>query len=297
MMNAIQTFDFKQGASAQLFRRPSLLNSRQTNWDGIYIEYNYQTEVDTGEHCLASHTMTLKLDAPMQGERWLDDQFQKESRWHGTSMLLPANVPHRYVTKQAGEFILLALEPQVLNTVAQSWIDSARIQLIPQFGTQDDPLIFGIGQALKAELESDCLGGRLYVESLTTTLAMHLLHKYSTCVPATPTCSDGLPQHQLRRAIAYIHAHLDTNLSIADIAAELGMSPYHFQRLFKRSMGITPYQYVIQQRIEQAKRLLKHKEIAIAEIALKCGFKNQGHLSDIFRKFLKTTPKTYRNSL
>lgn len=292
------TFDFRrEETSAKLFRRPSLLNSRQADWDGIYIEYNCQAEVDTGEHCLASHTMTLKLDAPIQGERWLDGHFQKEARWHGTSMLLPANVPHRYATKYAGEFLLLALDPQIFSTIAQGWIEEAHIQLIPHFGTQEDPLIFGIGQALKVELESGCLGGRLYTESLITTLAVHLLHKYSTFVPAAPTCSDGLPQHKLQRAIAYIHEHLNTNISIADIAAELGISSYYFQRLFKRSIGITPYQYVIQQRIEHAKSLLKYKELGIAEIALKCGFKNQAHLTDTFRKCLKTTPKVYRDSL
>jgi AraC family transcriptional regulator len=293
-----RTIDFKhKGASAQLFRRPSVLNSHQADWNGIYVEYNCQAEVDTGEHCLANHTMTLKLDSPIQGERWLDGRFHNEERWSGTSSLLPAGVQHRYVTKRAGEFLLLALEPQFLNTIAQDWIDSARIQLIPCFGTQEDPLIFGIGQALKTELASGCLGGRLYADSLTTTLAVHLLHKYSTFAPATPTCSNGLPPRKLQRAIAYIREHLDTNLSIADIAAQLGMSSYYFQRLFKRSMGITPYQYVIQQRIEQAKGLLKHKELAIADIAFRCGFKNQGHLTDTFRKCLRTTPKAYRDSL
>jgi AraC family transcriptional regulator len=60
-------------------------------------------------------------------------------------------------------------------------------------------------------------------------------------------------------------------------------------------MGIAPYQYLIQQRVERAKRLLKQREMLISEIALDCGFANQTHLTKVFRQITGITPKVYRN--
>jgi AraC family transcriptional regulator len=60
-------------------------------------------------------------------------------------------------------------------------------------------------------------------------------------------------------------------------------------------VGIAPYKYVLQQRVERAKQLLKDEERAIVDIALECGFANQTHLNKHFRKFTGMTPKGYRN--
>jgi AraC family transcriptional regulator len=79
------------------------------------------------------------------------------------------------------------------------------------------------------------------------------------------------------------------------IAQHLNMSVYYFCDLFKQSVGIAPYKYVLQQRVERAKLLLKDEERAIVDIALECGFANQTHLNKHFRKFTGMTPKDYRN--
>ncbi|WP_256478965.1 helix-turn-helix transcriptional regulator [Chroococcidiopsis sp. CCMEE 29] len=84
-------------------------------------------------------------------------------------------------------------------------------------------------------------------------------------------------------------------MKLAHLAKLVGMSQYYFCHLFKRSMGVTPYQYVLQQRIERSKQLLKQNELSIAEIALMCGFKNQSHLTTFFRKLTGITPKVFRS--
>ena len=75
------------------------------------------------------------------------------------------------------------------------------------------------------------------------------------------------------------------------------MSPYYFMRMFKRSMHITARQYVIQQRIDRAKELLRSPELEIAEVAYQCGFTNQSHLTNVFRRSTQTTPNAYRRDL
>ncbi len=79
------------------------------------------------------------------------------------------------------------------------------------------------------------------------------------------------------------------------MATQLGMSQYYFCRLFRQSMGLPPYRYVIQQRIERAKQLLRsERQRAIADIALDCGFSSQSHLARHFRQMTGVTPKAYR---
>ena len=76
----------------------------------------------------------------------------------------------------------------------------------------------------------------------------------------------------------------------------LGISKFHFSRLFKRSTGVSPHQYVMLQRIELAKQLLKKADISIADVALDSGFNSQSHLGKYFRTFTGMTPKAYRKN-
>ncbi|MGC1394377.1 MAG: AraC family transcriptional regulator [Coleofasciculaceae cyanobacterium] len=86
----------------------------------------------------------------------------------------------------------------------------------------------------------------------------------------------------------------DNELSLETIASELNLSHYYFCSLFKQSIGISPWQYVIKQRVERAKQLLKNSEVAISEVALACGFANQSHLNKHFRKLTGIAPNCYR---
>lgn len=106
-----------------------------------------------------------------------------------------------------------------------------------------------------------------------------------------------LSPEQLKQALGYIQEHLSEDISLEAIANDLEMSRYHFSRLFKQSMGVSPYHYVLQQRVERAKQLLKQKELPITDIALESGFANQTHLNKHFRKLVGMTPTTYRASL
>lgn len=74
------------------------------------------------------------------------------------------------------------------------------------------------------------------------------------------------------------------------------MSKYYSLRLFKQSMGVTPHQYLIQQRMEKAKQLLKQEKVSIVEVAAQCGFSNQSHFARVFNKNTDLTPRAYRKN-
>ncbi|MBD2465228.1 helix-turn-helix transcriptional regulator [Oscillatoria sp. FACHB-1407] len=106
---------------------------------------------------------------------------------------------------------------------------------------------------------------------------------------------DGLPLYKLQRVIDYMHQHLHQEIQLADLAKVAKMSQFYFCHLFKQSMGTSPYQFLIQQRVERAKQLLQDEEMTISEIALECGFSNQSHFTRRFRQLTGITPKVYRN--
>lgn len=107
--------------------------------------------------------------------------------------------------------------------------------------------------------------------------------------------TSGLPAYKLQQVIEYIHQHLHQEIQLADLADVAKMSQFYFCRLFKQSIGTSPYQYLIQQRVERAKHLLQYEEMTISEIALECGFSNQSHFTNRFQQVTGVTPKVYRN--
>lgn len=113
---------------------------------------------------------------------------------------------------------------------------------------------------LLTELQQGNGSSRLYIESLTNVLAVHLIRQYTTAQPQHPVYEGGLPQRQLAQVLDYMHDHLEQDIKLADLAALLNMRQFHFSHLFKQAIGITPYQYLLQQRIERAKQLLKESD-------------------------------------
>ena len=103
-----------------------------------------------------------------------------------------------------------------------------------------------------------------------------------------------LTHAQLKPAIDYVHTHLHEDLSLVQIAKVINISPTYFASLFKCTMGISPHQYVIKQRVYGAKLLLLTTDLPIADIAFQVGFSSQSHLNQQFKRFTGMTPKQVR---
>jgi AraC family transcriptional regulator len=187
--------------------------------------------------------------------------------------------------------MVLAIEPALLFQFGQGWVNCERLELIPHFMTEQDALIQGIFSALRDELESDKIAGYLLIDSLKTALAIHLLRNYCTTPPKLSSYADGLSKSALQQVTEYINEHLHQDVKLIELAALAQMSPYHFLRLFKQSMGVTPHQYILQRRIEKAKCLLQHGELSIAEVAASVGFCDQSHFTRYFKRIVGVTPK------
>ena len=214
----------------------------------------------------------------------------------GSFFLLPARTSTFFAWNKTDESVIFTLEQTALQQIAieNDCLNPSRVEFLP-IVYERDPQIEFFAKSFKEEMHNKALGGRLYRESLANLFTIHLLRHYCAFEPKFKQQQGGLNRDRLRTAIDYIQAHLDEKLTLDAIAQQLNISQYHFCDLFKQSMKIAPYQYVMQQRIERAKQLLrKHREMAIVDIALRCGFANQTHFYKHFRKYTGMTPKTYQ---
>ncbi|MCA1995365.1 MAG: AraC family transcriptional regulator [Coleofasciculus sp. S288] len=295
----ISVIDYrKANAANSLLPKPSLLSS--SGWSNIHLEVYQQPKFDIAEHQHTMHVIAYGLPClpgeqrlSSSGERWLDGKLRRETRNNGDIAIIPADISHRCNWNTSVQFMVLAVEPLLLKRVGQDWVNPDRIELVPQFMTEQDALMQGIFLTLRDEIELGGIGSHLLVDSLETALAIHLLRNYCTTSPKLSTYSDGLSQAKLALVTDYIHEHLHQDLKLSEIAAIAQMSPYHFLRLFKQSMGITPHQYILQRRIHQAKYLLQHSELNIADIAIGVGFSGQSHLTRYFKRMVGMTPKQF----
>lgn len=210
----------------------------------------------------------------------------------GDISITPAKVPFFARWDRDDHYLQIRIASSFIQNVARETI-CEQVELRCEFRTRD-PQIEAIAMLLFAELKQENLGGRLYIESLANFLAVHLLRQYSALKPRLSVYEGGLRERQLSQVLEYINEHLNQDIKLADLAKLLGMSQFHFSHLFKRSIGTAPYQYLLQQRIERAKQLLRQTDQSIMEIAFLCGFNSHSHLSKQFRQLTGMTPTAYR---
>ena len=269
-----------------------LLSSQNAGWNGIVVEHHYQPAQETPEQYLIQHNISIYLGRIARYERLVNGRFVNDRLLYGDILM---NGYQKMRWHNPGEYLLLHLEPSLVAQAAADLIDRDSVEIVQQYKTRD-PLIQQIGVALKSELELNGLGSRVYADSLFNALCVHLVRHYSTSGQKVLADSASLPKDKLRCAIEYINESLEKDLTLSEIAASVGMSPYHFAREFKQATGLPPHQYIIKRRIAQAKSLLAQTDLAIAEIAYRVGFASQSHFTTLFGKHTGTTPKVYRDS-
>ena len=278
---------------------PSLpiLSSQKAPWNGIQIGYYQHPDAfETPEHCFLQHYITIHLNhATVVKEQVLNGRLRCDRFRDGDICITPATTPVSVRLQDSSELICLNLDPAFITRITAEIADGDRIEVVPQFKL-NDPLIYQIGVALKAKLESKGVWDRLYIESMATAISAHIVQYYSTQKPKIQSDSNGLPQARLRQVTDYINTHSAQNLSLMELAETVQMSPYYFSRLFKQSTGLTPHQYLINYRIGQVKQLLNTTNLSIANIAAQVGFVDQSHLARHFKRQVGTSPSQFRIS-
>ena len=158
----------------------------------------------------------------------------------------------------------------------------------------EDPTVVRVARSLA---EQAGLGApNLYAEAGARLLAAHLVLTMNRSADEGKQRSAGtdLTDQRFRRVLDYTEHHFAEDISLQTLAREAGISLFHFTRLFKAKLGVTPHRYVVRLRMQHAQTLLRCTDMPVAEVALQSGYAHLGHFAAAFKREAGTLPGIYR---
>ena len=159
-----------------------------------------------------------------------------------------------------------------------------------------DPVLRGMADALLPLFRTPDLASRLLVDHLMLTVGHHVTSHYGGMRPSAQRASGGLTPIQERRAKELLRDSISGDLLLSDLARECGLSLTSFSRAFRKTVGTPPHRWIIQQRIELAKAMLRGGSKSLADIALECGFSDQSHFTRFFTAAVGASPGFWRQT-
>lgn len=239
------------------------------------------------------HVLCLHLGGPVPVSYRAGKAERQGVRLHGQFCVVPGGSSTRWTLSRPATSLLLRLAPAHLRATADDMGRGARaFDLAPAIHVRD-PQIERIGWMMQAEDHDAHPGGRLFADSLASALAVRLVALQS---PSRIALARALPAWRLRHVIDYIDAHLDQDLTLAELAAVAGFSPSHFKALFRQATGTPVHRFVLERRVERARLHLLEGRLGITEVALETGFAHPSHMARWMRRLLGLSPSQVRAS-
>jgi AraC family transcriptional regulator len=196
----------------------------------------------------------------------------------------------------AAKFAVVVLRNEALQQVLHDTRQNIGAELEAHDVIQDLTLR-RLMKILLREKRDGFQSGSFFLDGVATALASYLLRHYFGAPPGEKNSTGGIAPSILRRCIEFMDAHLEDDLRLSELAREAGMSASHFIRSFRQSTGKTPYQFLLDRRVERAQYLMRDHRSSLTEVALASGFADQHHLARVFRRITRVTPSSYRRSL
>ena len=283
-----------EGTSQKVLPEPPLLASHPKNWPSIHAELHRQPPHHTPVHTTSSTILCVHTGDTIEEEWWFNGKYYAKDVSYNQITLYPAYLERSIRWKAQKSFLLLCLQENFVEEIVGGDSGFQMPCLVPQLGI-NDPFVRELGQLFRQQLERVDEEQPLYIESLSLALGVYLTQHYSESSFSIQVHAGGLSASQVQHVHDYIDSHLGDSIRLNDLAQLLGMSAFHFSRQFKEATRMAPYQYVMRTRLKRAKELLRSQpKLNISDIAFRCGFSNQSHFANHFRKAEGVTPKRYR---
>jgi AraC family transcriptional regulator len=158
-----------------------------------------------------------------------------------------------------------------------------------------DPYLHRMARTLRSGFRRGIPPPESYLETLAGPLTEHLLRHYARRTRQRE--SGGLSEARLVRVCAFVEAHIFEPVSLAALAEVANLRFFHFGRMFKRSLGVSPAAYMLQRRIEASAGLLAETMLSIEEVSRRAGFRTQAHFCTAFKRVKGMAPSRYRRSI
>jgi AraC family transcriptional regulator len=216
-----------------------------------------------------------------------------EFRYVAGELILPNRHEGKWIGLLNAPYLELGICDSAL--MAASCTTNRELEL-PTYRKFADSRLSALATAVHVEMVAGFPNGRLFLDSVEQAMAIALVNAHAVGHRPVRVYRGGLGTARLRRIKEFVHAKMEDDLSLDEMAQSVGLSTAHFARMFRKSTHETPHQFVLRQRIERAKAMLRAPEARVLDVALACGFKTQQHFAQVFRDVCGINPTEYRKA-
>ncbi|MBR1121505.1 helix-turn-helix transcriptional regulator [Bradyrhizobium lablabi] len=231
------------------------------------------------------HLIFLQLSPHLRLECRVGGSRRRHEATTGSIAICPAGWESSVETDMHADFLVAVVKPDQFALAAAE--DSAIAAQLHECDIGHDQTLLGLAKVLAAENAAEYQSGLLLWNRTATSFINRLVLAHTRIPTASSRGSLGLPV--LNKIRDYVHANLSEPIEVNDLASLAGQSPFHFTRVFARSIGVTPYRYVVHLRLRAAIERIQ-RGMSLAEVAADTGFADQSHLSRWIRRVHGVTP-------
>ena len=214
----------------------------------------------------------------------------KRSTYGAGQLILPRRHVEEWIHHDDMHLLVLEISDA---TLAAAYDGTGEVELRYE-PALTDARIGSLANAVDAERIAGFPSGQLFLDSVEQALAVALVGGYAVRQRPVPVYRGGLGPARLRRVTELVYVKMEDDLTLDEMAQSVGLSTAHFSQMFRKATGESPHQFVLRQRVERAKEMLRGAEMRVLDVAVACGFKTQQHFARVFRRMCGASPTEYR---
>jgi AraC family transcriptional regulator len=247
-------------------------------------------------HLLEDHLLQFFLKPAVIGYSLKDANISEIPVAAGQVMLCARREWHNISWNKGISVLSIRIPDSPLMRAARERLTGRSDENVPKPLVTDDRLRHLLF-ALDAERARGYSAGKLFVDCIETALVNILITSFNIFTPRSMHGKGGLAPQVLRRVVEFIHANIDKQIGLKDLADCAGLSVSHFSFRFRASTNQSPHQYMLRLRVERSKELLTDSRLSVLDVGLEVGFRNQQHFATVFRNSVGVPPSVYRTNL
>ena len=269
---------------------PSIITTQAFDWPGLRLESGTNNIAAVDDVSGLHHYVSMNLDdRPVTIEmKGADGAFRRIVLRRGALWFCPAGELVSLRINSNFRYVRMSVDPLYFNRLIAE-PNAPPIELRRTYPIAKSQIGHILG-ALVAESDAGNPGGLAFVEALAAGFSRQIALHAGVQIPRAARVRGGLSSSARRRALELMDSHLDSNLSVELLANEVGLSPAHFARAFKETMGIAPHRYLLTLRLERARRMLDAEDATLSNVAQQVGFADQAHFTRHFKREYGVTP-------